>query len=73
LFTIALANFTQADRHYNDKPVFRTGIPWFMEAKIADILNVVLLHDFHPYWPSLDVDLDLSSLEDLSETPLMYQ
>jgi len=47
--------------------------PWFKEAKIADILNVELLHDFHLYWPSLDVDLDLNSLDDPSETPLIYQ
>jgi len=25
------------------------------------------------YWPTLDVDLDLHSLEDTSETPLVYQ
>ena len=47
--------------------------PWFKEAKITDILNVELFHDFHLYWPSLDVDLDLNSLENLSETPLIYQ
>jgi len=45
--------------------------PWFKEAKIADILNVELLHDFHLFWPSLDVDLNLNSLEDLSKTPLI--
>ena len=47
--------------------------PWFNEAKIAEVLNVELLHNFHLYWPSLDVDLDLRSLEDLSGTPLIYE
>ena len=45
--------------------------PWFKEAKVTDILNVKLLHEFHLYWPALDVDLDLNSLENLSETPLV--
>lgn len=47
--------------------------PWFREAKVADILDVQLLHQFHLHWPALDVDLDLSSLEDTSETPLVYR
>ncbi len=46
---------------------------WFRDAKVADVLNVQLLHDFHLHWPSLDVDLDLNSLEDASETPLVYK
>lgn len=47
--------------------------PWFKNATIADILNVEFHHEFHLYWPALDVDLDLNSLEDTSETPLIYQ
>jgi len=47
--------------------------PWFKEAKTADILNVKLLHGFHLYWPSLDVDLELDSLEDTGSTPLIYR
>ena len=47
--------------------------PWFKDAIVADILNVELQHGFHLYWPALDVDLDLHSLEDTSETPLVYQ
>ena len=47
--------------------------PWFKNATVADILNVELHHGFHLYWPALDVDLDLHSLEDTSETPLVYQ
>ena len=47
--------------------------PWFKEARIADIINVELLHDFHIHWPGLDVDLSLTSLEDPSKTPLVYR
>ena len=47
--------------------------PWFKNATVADILNVELQHEFHLHWPALDVDLDLRSLEDTSETPLVYQ
>ena len=36
--------------------------PWFKEAKVADILNVELLHESHLHWPSLDVDLTVDSL-----------
>ncbi len=47
--------------------------PWFRDAKIGDIFNVELQHGFHLHWPSLDVDLDLKTLEDTSETPLIYE
>jgi len=47
--------------------------PWFRQAKVADVLNVQLLHRFHLHWPALDVDLDLNSLEDTAETPLVYR
>ena len=50
-----------------------SDFPWFTGAKVADILDVRLLHGFHLHWPSLDVDLDLTSLEDTSETPLVYR
>jgi len=47
--------------------------PWFKEARVIDVLNVELLHEFHLYWPSIDVDLDLDSLENLSSKPLIYK
>ena len=47
--------------------------PWFKKATVADILSVELQHGFHLYWPALDIDLDLHSLEDTSETPLVYR
>ena len=37
--------------------------PWFKEAKLAEIHNLKLLHGTHLYWPDLDVDLELESLQ----------
>jgi len=45
--------------------------PWFREAKVADILNVELVHDTHLYWPVLDVDLCVESLERPERYPLV--
>lgn len=47
--------------------------PWFKEAKIEDILNVQLLHNTHLYWPSIDVDLSISILENPEKYQLVYQ
>ena len=47
--------------------------PWFKEAKIKHILNVKLLHDFHLYWPDLDVDLEVNCLENTGDYPLKYK
>ena len=47
--------------------------PWFKEAKVADILNVQLLHESHLHWPALDVDLCLQSLKDPEGFPLTYK
>lgn len=45
--------------------------PWFREARVSEILNVGLLHGHHLYWPNLDVDLELASLENPDEFPLV--
>ena len=37
--------------------------PWFKEANIEQISNVVLLHGFHLYWPKLDIDLSFDIIE----------
>ena len=46
--------------------------PWFKDAKVGDILDVELLHEFHLHWPKLDVDLEVASLEDPDRYPLAY-
>ena len=48
-----------------------TLYPWFRNATIAQIMNVELLHDIHLYWPDLDVDLEIQSLENPQEYPLI--
>ena len=47
--------------------------PWFRDAKVADILNVQLLHESHLHWPALDVDLSLDCLRNPEGYPLRYQ
>ncbi len=47
--------------------------PWFKDAKIGDILDVQLLHQFHLYWPRLDVDLEITSLDNQNQYPLVYK
>jgi hypothetical protein len=47
--------------------------PWFKDAKLSEIHNVQLFHDVHLYWPKLDVDLSLESLEYPEKFPLMFQ
>ena len=49
------------------------SFPWFRKAKIEDILNVELHHDVHLYWPALDVDLALDSLENPGKYPLVAE
>ena len=44
--------------------------PWFKSARIEQILDVVLIHEHHLHWPSLDVDLTLESLERPDKYPL---
>jgi len=47
--------------------------PWFRDAKIVDILNVELLNDHHLRWDTLDVDLELESLTNPGNYPLVYK
>lgn len=47
--------------------------PWFKDARLSEIHNVQLLHGEHLYWPQLDVDLSVSSLEHPENYPLTYQ
>ena len=47
--------------------------PWFRTATVDQILNVQLLSDEHLFWPALDVDLCLESLEAPENFPLIYK
>jgi hypothetical protein len=45
--------------------------PWFKDATVGSIINVKLLHSHHLYWPDLDVDLELESIESPEQYPLV--
>ena len=45
--------------------------PWFREAAIGRILNVQLQGPNHLYWPDLDVDLAVESIERPAAFPLI--
>ncbi len=44
---------------------------WFREAPVGAILNVELPHPGHLYWPDLDIDLAVESIEHPERFPLV--
>ena len=44
--------------------------PWFKQARVEDILDVQRPQPRHLYWPSLDVDLSVDSIEHPERYPL---
>jgi len=44
--------------------------PWIRDAPVAHVLNVVEEGEGHLYWPDLDVDLGLDSIEHPERYPL---
>lgn len=45
--------------------------PWFREAAIAALTNVELPSPHHLYWPDLDIDLAVESIEHPEKYPLV--
>lgn len=45
--------------------------PWFKQAAIGDLCHVELQSPHHLYWPSLDVDLAVESIEHPERFPLV--
>ena len=45
--------------------------PWFRDASIQQVLTVELPQPDHLYWPELDVDLALESVEHPERFPLV--
>ena len=45
--------------------------PWFRNVPVGKLLNVQLLHPHHLYWPELDVDLAVESIEHPERFPLI--
>ncbi|MFO7666391.1 MAG: DUF2442 domain-containing protein [Desulfobacterales bacterium] len=47
--------------------------PYFKDHTLSSVQNVQLLHDYHLYWPELDVDLEIDNLENPQKYPLKFQ
>jgi hypothetical protein len=47
--------------------------PWFRDASIGAIANVQLPSPHHLYWPDLDIDLAVESIEHPEKYPLVSQ
>jgi len=45
--------------------------PWFRKAAVGQILEVEMPHAGHLYWPGLDVDIDVESVEHPERFPLI--
>jgi hypothetical protein len=57
----------------NDRELFLPfeQFPWFKDAPVGAILNVELAHHRHLFWPDLDVDLTVESIEHPERFPLV--
>lgn len=47
--------------------------PWFRDASVREITNVQLPSPHHLYWPDLDVDLAVDSIDQPAKYPLVSQ
>jgi hypothetical protein len=47
------------------------SFPWFKDASVAELCNVERPQGHHLYWPGLDVDLSVASIEHPEEFPLI--
>jgi len=56
-----------ANEHFVDFDNF----PWFREASVVEICNVERPGADHLYWPLLDIDLAVESIEHPSKFPLV--
>src|SRR5438552_6319284 len=45
--------------------------PWFRDARIRELVNVEVPSPHHLYWPDLDVDLAVESIEHPERFPLI--
>ncbi len=57
----------------NERFVSFKAFPWFRDASIAQLTNVKLASPHHLYWPDLDVDLAVDSLDHPDRYPLVSQ
>ena len=45
--------------------------PWFKDARISELIRVELQSPHHLYWPDLDVDLAVESIDHPERFPLV--
>lgn len=45
--------------------------PWFKNAPVSAVLNVELPQPHHLYWPDLDIDLAVDSINNTERYPLI--
>ena len=45
--------------------------PWFRDAKVSSVYAVELPSEHHLYWPELDIDLAVESIDHPERFPLM--
>lgn len=55
----------------NERFVSFREFPWFHDATIGELTNVKLPSAHHLYWPDLDVDLAVDSLDHPERYPLL--
>jgi len=57
----------------NDRELFLpfADFPWFAQAPVSSILKVERPHRGHLYWPELDIDLAVESIEQPKKYPLV--
>jgi hypothetical protein len=55
-----------------DRELFMSyeDFPWFKDAPVGKVLNVEEQSPGHFYWPDLDVDLGIKSIENPEKFPL---
>ena len=47
--------------------------PYFRDQTLKSIQAVKLVHDYHLYWPELDVDLEVDNLQNPEKYPLQWK
>ena len=75
--TTLAAEVTNISRHgfwlwLGDRELFVSfeDFPWFVDAPVGKIINVEWQSEDHLYWPDLDIDLSVRSIEHSDEFPL---
>ncbi len=58
--------------HQNEYFLPFSSFPWFKEANVSSILKVELPQPHHLYWPDLDVDLEIESIDSPEKYPFIY-